>query len=69
MYLSAHQDDVRTMHFMVTITLTLTSATLVLRGYHLHVVLIGFYSSHNIRAITILPSNYSPISPSVVLLL
>jgi hypothetical protein len=52
-YLSAHQDDVRTSHFSTART-TLTSATLALRGYHLHVVLVGFYSSHNIRAITTL---------------
>jgi hypothetical protein len=48
------------------------------KGYQLHVVLAGFYSSHSIRAITtlqlrgmsvrrILPSTYSPVSPSVVL--
>jgi hypothetical protein len=54
-YLSVHQDDVRTVHFsMVTTTSTSISATLALRGYHLHVVLIGFYSSDNIRAITML---------------
>jgi hypothetical protein len=35
-------------------TSTLTSATLALRIYHLHVVLNGFYSSHNIRTITML---------------
>jgi hypothetical protein len=46
------QDDVRTAQFsMATTTSTSTSAT---RGYHLHVVLAGFYSSHNIRAITTL---------------
>jgi hypothetical protein len=55
MYLSTHQDDVRIAHFSTTmITSTLTSATLALRGYHLHVVLVDFYSSHNIRAITML---------------
>jgi hypothetical protein len=37
-----------------TTTSTLTSATLALRDYHLHVVLVSFYSSHNIRTITIL---------------
>jgi hypothetical protein len=70
------QDDVRTTQFsMATTTSTSTLAT---RGYHLHVVLAGFYSSHSIRAITtlqlrgmsvhrILPSTYSPVSPSVVL--
>jgi hypothetical protein len=80
-YLSARQDDVRTTHFSTaTTTSTLISATLALSGYHLHVVLVSFYSSHNIRAITtlqlremsahrILPSTYSPISPSGVLLL
>jgi hypothetical protein len=52
MYLSVHQDDVRTSQFfMATTTSTLTSATLALRGYHLHVVLIDFYSSHNICVI------------------
>jgi hypothetical protein len=30
---------------------TLTSATLALREYHLHVVLVDFYSSHNICVI------------------
>jgi hypothetical protein len=51
-YLSARQDDVKTVHFyMAMTTSTLTLATLALRGYHLHVVLIGFYSSHNICAI------------------
>jgi hypothetical protein len=46
------QDDVRTAQFsMATTTSTSTSAT---RGYHLHVVLAGFYSSHSIRAITTL---------------
>jgi hypothetical protein len=54
-----------------------TSDTSTLRGYHLHVVLNDFYSSHNIRAITlqiremwahrILPSAYSSVSPYVVL--
>jgi hypothetical protein len=54
-YLSAHQDDARTSHFStVTTTFTLTSTTLTLRGYHLHVVLIDFYSNHNIHAITTL---------------
>jgi membrane-anchored protein YejM (alkaline phosphatase superfamily) len=53
--LSAHQNDVRTSHFFTTTTtLTLTSATLSLMGYHLHVLLIDFYSSHNIYAITML---------------
>jgi hypothetical protein len=48
-YPSAHQDDVRTAHFSTaTTTSTSTSA---IRGYHLHVVLTGFYSSHSIRAI------------------
>jgi hypothetical protein len=58
---------------------TLTSATLALRGYNLHVVLIGFYSSHNIRVITtlqlrgmsarwILSLTYSSVSLSLVLL-
>jgi hypothetical protein len=52
MYLSSHQDDVGTTHFSTaTTTSTLTSATLALRGYHLHMVLVSFYSSHNIRAI------------------
>jgi hypothetical protein len=52
MYLSACQDDVRIVHFSTTMTTsTLTLATLALRGYHLHVVLIGFFSSHNIRAV------------------
>jgi hypothetical protein len=46
------QDDVRTAQFsMATTTYTSTSATLATRGYHLHVVLAGFYSSHSIRAI------------------
>jgi hypothetical protein len=79
-YLSARQDDVRTVHFSTaTTTSTSTLATLALRGYHLHVVLIGFYYSHNIRAITtlqlrgmsacrILPSTYSPVLPSPVYL-
>jgi hypothetical protein len=50
MYPSAHQDDVRTTHFSTaTTTSTSTSAT---RGYHLHVVLADFYSSHSIHAIT-----------------
>jgi hypothetical protein len=41
--------DVRTTHFS---TATTTSAsTSALRGYHLHMVFIGFYSSHSIRAI------------------
>jgi hypothetical protein len=78
-YLSARHDDVRTMHFATAMTtFTLTSATLALRGYHLHVVLIGFYSSHNIRAIMtlqlrggsvhrILPLTYSLVPPFVVL--
>jgi hypothetical protein len=55
MYLSAHQDDVRTAHFSTAMTMsTLTLVTLALKGYHLHVVLISFYSSHNICAITML---------------
>jgi hypothetical protein len=33
---------------------TSTSATSASKGYHLHVVLAGFYSSHSIRAITTL---------------
>jgi hypothetical protein len=37
-----------------TTTSTSTSATLALRGYHLHVVHVGFCSSHNIRVITTL---------------
>jgi hypothetical protein len=54
-YLSARKKDVRTMHFFTTrTTSTLTSATSALRGYHIHVVLIGFYYSHNIRVITTL---------------
>jgi hypothetical protein len=75
-YPSARQDDVRTAHFSTATTMsTSTSAT---RGYHLHVILVGFCSSHSIRAITtlllwgmsvrwILPSTYSPVSLSVVL--
>jgi hypothetical protein len=39
---------------MAMTTSTLTSATLALRVYHLHVVLIGFYFSHNMHAITTL---------------
>jgi hypothetical protein len=55
MYPSAHRDDVRIAHFSTAMTTsTSTSATLVTRGYHLHVVLTGFYSSHSIRAITTL---------------
>jgi hypothetical protein len=51
-YLSARQDDIRIMHFSTaTTTSTLILATLALRGYHLHAVLISLYSSHNIRAI------------------
>jgi hypothetical protein len=73
------QDDSRTAQFsMATATSTSISATSAIRGYHLHVVLTGFYSSHSIRAITtlqlrgmsvrrILPLTYSPVSPSVVL--
>jgi hypothetical protein len=73
------QDNVRTTQFfMATTTSTSTSATSATRGYHLHVVLTGFYSSHSICVITmlqlrgmsvrqILPLTYSPISPSVVL--
>jgi hypothetical protein len=46
------QDDVRTAQFFIaTTTSTSTSAT---KGYHLYVVLAGFYSSHSIRAITTL---------------
>jgi hypothetical protein len=56
-------------------TTTSTSASLASKGYHMHVVLVGFYSSHNIRTITMLqlwgmsarripPSAYSPVSPS-----
>jgi hypothetical protein len=37
-----------------TTTTTSTSATLALKGYHLHVVLISFYFSHSIHAITTL---------------
>jgi hypothetical protein len=37
-----------------TTTTTSTSATFASKGYHLHVVLVGFYSSHSIRAITTL---------------
>jgi hypothetical protein len=49
------QDDVRTAQFsMATTTSTSTSATSATRGYYLHVVLAGFYSSHSIRAITML---------------
>jgi hypothetical protein len=33
-------------------TTTSTSASLESKGYHLHVVLIGFYSSHNTHTIT-----------------
>jgi hypothetical protein len=51
-YLFAHQDDVRIAHFSTVMTTsTLTSATLVLRGYHLHVILVDFYSNYNICAI------------------
>jgi hypothetical protein len=51
-YLSVHQDDISTTHFfMATTTFTLTSAILVLRSYHLLVILISFYSSHNIHTI------------------
>jgi hypothetical protein len=39
---------------MATTMPTLTSATLALMGYHLHVVLVSFYSSHNVCAITML---------------
>jgi hypothetical protein len=38
----------------LTTTTTSTSATSTSKGYHLHVVLAGFYSSHSIRAITTL---------------
>jgi hypothetical protein len=49
------QDAVRTAQFsMATTTSTSTSATSATRGYHLHVVLAGFYSSHSIRVITTL---------------
>jgi hypothetical protein len=55
MYPFAHQDGVRTTHFSTaTTTLTSTSVTLASRGYHLHVVLFGFYFSHSIRIITML---------------
>jgi hypothetical protein len=81
LYLSVRQDDIRTSHFSIaTTTSTLTSATLVIRGYHLRVILIDFYSRHNIRAIMtlqlrgggmsahqILTLTYSPVSPSMVL--
>jgi hypothetical protein len=61
-----------------TSTTTSTSAISTSKGYHLHVVLADFYSSHNIRAITmlqlrgmsihrILPLTYSPALPSVEL--
>jgi hypothetical protein len=51
-YLSARQHDVRTTHFSTaTTTSTLTSATLTLRGYHLYMVLVGFFSSHNMHTI------------------
>jgi hypothetical protein len=75
----ACQDDVRTTHFFMAMTTSsLTSATSASRSYHLHVVLVGFYSSHNIHTITmlqlrgmsarrILPSAYSSVSPSLVL--
>jgi hypothetical protein len=54
-YLFAHQDDVRTTHFSTATTMsTLTSATLALKGYHLYVILIDFYSNHNMRVITML---------------
>jgi hypothetical protein len=78
-YLFARQDDVRTLHFSKAMTTsTLILATLALRGYHLHVVLVSFYCSHNIRAIMmlqlwrmsahrILLSTYFLVSPSVVL--
>jgi hypothetical protein len=39
---------------MATTTSTLTSPILALKGYHLHVVLIGFYFSYNIHTITTL---------------
>jgi hypothetical protein len=55
MYLSVYQEDVSTTHFSTTMTTSiLTSATLTLRGYHLYVVLIGFYSSYNLCAIMML---------------
>jgi hypothetical protein len=61
-----------------TTTTTSTSAISTSKGYHLHVVLVDFYSSHNIRAITtlqlrgmsvhrILSLTYSPALPSVEL--
>jgi hypothetical protein len=61
-------------------TTTSTLATSASKGYHLHVVLADFCSSHSIHVITtlqlwemsvhqILPLTYSPVSPSVVLLL
>jgi hypothetical protein len=54
-YQSARQDDVRTSHFSTAMTTSaLTSATLALMGYHLYVVFVGLYSSHNICAITTL---------------
>jgi hypothetical protein len=54
-YLSARQDDVKTTHFSTATTRsTLILVILVLRGYHLHVELVDFYSSHNICAITTL---------------
>jgi hypothetical protein len=37
-----------------TTMITSTSATSASKGYHLHVVLAGFYSSHSIRTITTL---------------
>jgi hypothetical protein len=61
-YPSARQDDVRTTHFSTaTTTSTSTSA---IRGYHLHVVLAGFYSSHSIRVITTLQLQGGGVSSS-----
>jgi hypothetical protein len=54
-YLSICQDNIRTTYFSTaTSPSILVLATLALRGYHLHVVLIGLSSSHNIRDITTL---------------
>jgi hypothetical protein len=42
-------------HFSTATTTSIsTSATSASRGYHLHVVLADFYSSHSICAITML---------------
>jgi hypothetical protein len=43
---------VRTVYFFAA--MTTSTSTLASRGYHLHVILTGFYSSHSIRAITTL---------------